>query len=123
MIWYLNLFENFPQFIVIHTVKGFCIVNKAEVDIFLKFSCFFYDPADVGNLIPLPFLVPLPFLNPACTSGSSQFMSVENESEVTKSCPTLCDSTDCRLPGSFVHGIFQVRTLEWIVISFSRGFS
>ena len=44
-------FQNFPQFVVIHTVKGFGIVSKAEVDIFLKLSCFFYDPADVGNLI------------------------------------------------------------------------
>ena len=43
--------ENFPQFIVIHTVKGFVIINKAEVDVFLVFSCFFYDPVDVGNLI------------------------------------------------------------------------
>ena len=43
--------KNFPQFVVIHTVKGFGIVNKAEVDVFLKFSCFFSDPADVGNLI------------------------------------------------------------------------
>ena len=51
MIWYFHLFQNFPQFIVIHTVKGFGIVNKAEVDVFLEFSCFFYDPTDVGNLI------------------------------------------------------------------------
>ena len=51
MIWYSHLFKNFPQFIVIHTVKGFGIVNKAEVDIFLELSCFFDDPADVGNLI------------------------------------------------------------------------
>ena len=52
MVWYSHLFQNFPQFIVIHTVKGFGIVNKAEIDIFLKLSCFFDDPAaDVGNLI------------------------------------------------------------------------
>ena len=51
MVWYSHLFQNFPQFIVIHTVKGFGIVNKAEIDGFLEFSCFFYDPADVGNLI------------------------------------------------------------------------
>jgi len=48
---YSHLFQNFPQFIVIHTVKGFSIVNKAEIDIFLELSCFFDDPADVGNLI------------------------------------------------------------------------
>ena len=51
MVWYSHLFQNFPQFIVIHTVKGFSIVNKAEIDVFLELSCFFYDPADVGNLI------------------------------------------------------------------------
>ena len=51
MVWYSHLFQNFSQFIVIHTVEGFCIVNKAEVDVFLEFSCFFDDPADVGNLI------------------------------------------------------------------------
>ena len=57
MVWYSHVFKDFPQFIVIHTVKGFGIVNKAEVDIFLEFSCFFDDPTDVGNL----------------TSGSSAF--------------------------------------------------
>ena len=51
VVWYSHLFQNFPQFIVIHTVKGFGIVNKAEIDIFLELSCFFHDPADVGNLI------------------------------------------------------------------------
>ena len=50
MVWYSHLFQDFPQFIVIHTVKGFGIVNKAEIDVFLELSCFFYDPADVGNL-------------------------------------------------------------------------
>ena len=51
MVWYSHLFQNFPQFIVIHTVKGFSVVNEAEVDVFLEISCFFYDPVDVGNLI------------------------------------------------------------------------
>ena len=51
MVWYSQLFQNFPQFIVIHTVKAFGIVNKAEIDVFLELSCFFDDPADVGNLI------------------------------------------------------------------------
>ena len=57
VVWYSYLLKNFPQFVVIHTVKSFGIVNKAEVDVFLEFSCFFYDPMDVGNL----------------TSGSSAF--------------------------------------------------
>ena len=51
VVWYSHLFPNFPQFIVIYTVKGFGIVNKAEIDAFLELSCFFHDPADVGNLI------------------------------------------------------------------------
>ena len=58
MVWYSHLFQNFPQFIVIHTVKGLGIVNKVEIDVFLELSCFFDDPADVGDLI----------------SGSSAFM-------------------------------------------------
>ena len=57
MVWYSHHFKDFPQFVVIHTVKGFGIVNKAEIDVFLELSCFFDDPADVGNL----------------TSGSSTF--------------------------------------------------
>ena len=51
VVWYSHLFQNFPQFIVIHTVKGFGIVNKAEIYVFLELSCFFDDPVDVGNLI------------------------------------------------------------------------
>ena len=51
MVWYSHLFQNFPQFIVIHTVKGFGIINKAEIDVFLELSCFFDDPADVDSLI------------------------------------------------------------------------
>ena len=50
VVWYSHLFKNVPQFVVIHTVKGFGIVNKAEIDVFLELSCFFNDPADVGNL-------------------------------------------------------------------------
>ena len=57
MVWYSHLSQNFPHFIVIHTAKGFGIVNKAEIDVFLELSCFFNDPADVWNL----------------TSGSSAF--------------------------------------------------
>ena len=62
--------ENFPQLVGIYTVKGFGVINKAEVDVFLELSCFFDDSTDVGNL----YLVPLPFLNPAWTIGCSQFM-------------------------------------------------
>ena len=53
MVWYSHLFQNFPEFVVIHTVKGFFIVNKAEIDVILELSCLFDDPTDVGNLIML----------------------------------------------------------------------
>ena len=62
MVWYSHLFQNFPQFIVIYRVKGFGIVNEAEIDVFLELSCFLDDPIDVGNLI----------------SGSSAFSEVHN---------------------------------------------
>ena len=68
MVFYSHLFKNIPQFVVIHSVKGFSVVNEA--DFFLEFSCFFYDPTVIGNLISGSSA----FLNPACTSGSSQFM-------------------------------------------------
>ena len=61
VVWYSHLLKNFPQFVVIHTVKGFSVVSEAEVDVFLEFSCFFCDPADVGNLISGSST----FLNPA----------------------------------------------------------
>ena len=51
MVWYSLLFKNFPQFVLVHRVKGFIIVSEAELDVFLEFSCFFYDPVDVDNLI------------------------------------------------------------------------
>ena len=51
MVWYSHLFKNVPQFVVIYTAKGFSVVSEAEVDVFLEFSCFFYDPTDVGDLI------------------------------------------------------------------------
>ena len=51
VVWYSHLLKNFPQFVVIHTVRGFGIVNKAKVDVFLEISFFFYDPVDIGNLI------------------------------------------------------------------------
>ena len=69
VVWYSHLFQNFPQFIVIHTVKRFGIVNKADIDVFLELSCFIDDPENVGNLISDS----LPFLKPAWTSGSSRF--------------------------------------------------
>ena len=69
VVWYSHLFQNFPQFTVIHTVKGFGIVNKAEIDVFLELPCFFDDQ----QVLAICSLVPLPFLKPAWRSGSSQF--------------------------------------------------
>ena len=51
MVWYSYLLKHFPQFVVIHTVRDFGVVNKAEIDVFLELSCFFYDPMDIGKLI------------------------------------------------------------------------
>ena len=51
MVWYSNILKNFPQFVVIHTVKGFTIVNEEEIGVFMEFSCFFHDPTDVDNLM------------------------------------------------------------------------
>ena len=71
MVWYSHVFQNFLQFVVIHTVKGFSVVNEAEVDVFLLFFCFFYDPTDIDNLI----------------SGFSAFSSFQLEHlEVHSSC-------------------------------------
>ena len=70
-IWYSYLFKNFQHIVVIHTVQGFGVDNIAEVDVVLEFACFFYEPMDIGNLIPLTFL------NPAWTSGSSHSCTVD----------------------------------------------
>ena len=63
MVWYSHLFKSFPQFVVIHTVKGFRVVNETEVDVFLEFSCFFYDPANSGYLISSSSVFSKPSLN------------------------------------------------------------
>ena len=70
VVWYSYLLKSFPQFVVIHTVKGFSIVNEVEVDVILEFSSFFY----IQQMLAIWSLVPLPFLNPTWTSGSSWFM-------------------------------------------------
>ena len=80
VVWYSHLWENFPQFIVIHTVKGFGIVNKADIDVFLELSCFFDDPAAA----------------PAAAKS-------------LQLCLTLCDSIDSSPPGSPIPGILQAQ--------------
>ena len=118
VVWYSRLFQNFPQFIVIHTVKGFGIVNKAEVDIFLELL--FY--LDVGNLVTgsstfsksslniWKFTVHI-LLKPAAAAAAKSLQS----------CPTLCDPIDGSPPGSPVPRSLQARTLEWVAISFSNA--
>ena len=69
VVWYSHFLKNFPQFVVIHTIKGFIIVNEAEIDAFLEFSCILYDPTDVGNLTSGSSA----FSKSPWTSGSSQF--------------------------------------------------
>ena len=91
VVWYSHLFQNFPQFIVIHTVKGFGKVNKAEIDVFLEFLLFLWSSA-------------------AAAAAKS-----------LQSCPTLCDPTDGSPLGSSVPGILQARTLEWVASSFSKA--
>ena len=87
---------------MIHTVKGFGIVNKAEVDIFLELSWFLDDQTDIDNLI---------------SSSSPMYATAKS----LQSCPTLCNSIDGGPPGSPVPGILQARTLEWVAISFSNA--
>jgi len=91
MVWCSHVLMNFPQFIVIHTDKGFNVVKKTKVNVFLEFPCFFYDPAAAGAAKSL------------------------------QSCPTLCNPIDGSPPGSPVPGILQARTLEWVAISFSNA--
>ena len=76
MVWFPHLFKNFPQFVVIHTVKGFGVVNKAEVDVFLKLCCFFDNPVDVGNMI----------------SGSSAFSGASQVAQRVKHLPAMWET-------------------------------
>ena len=94
VVWYSHLFQNFPQFVVIHTVKGFDIVNKAEIDVFLELSCLFNNPVDVGNLISgssafskshlniWKFMVHI-LLKPGLKNSKHYFTSVWGESNCT----------------------------------------
>ena len=117
---------------MIYTVKGFGIINEAEVDVFLEFSCFFYDPRDVGNLI---------FGSSAFSKSSLNFWSswftycwslvwilsitllvcVAAAAKSLQSCPTLCNPIDGSPSGSAVPGILQARTLELVAMSFSNA--
>ena len=133
MVWYSHLLKNFPQFVVVHTVKGFDIVNKAEIDVFLELPCFCDDPADVGNLISgssafskttlniWKFMVHI-LLKPGLENFEHYLRACAAvAAKSLQSCPTLCDPIDDSPPGSPIPGILQARTLEWVVISFSNA--
>ena len=132
MVWYSHLLQNFPQFIVIHTFKGFSIVNKSEIDAFLELSCFFHDQADVGNLISGSSAFSTSSLNiwvfsvhillkPGLENFEHNFASVAATAKSLQLCSALCDPIDRSPRGSPVPGILQARTLEWVAISFSAS--
>ena len=119
------------QFVWIHTVKGFGVVNKAEVDVFLELSCSFNDATDVGNLISGSSAFSKSSLNiwkfmfHFCWSLTWRILSITllacaaAAAKSHQSCPTLCDPINGSPPGSPFPGILQARTLEWVAISFS----
>ena len=126
MVWYSHLLQNCPQFIVVHTVKGFDIVNKAEIDVFLELPCFCDDPADVGNLISgssafskttlniWKFMVHI-LLKPGLENFEHYLRACAAvAAKSLQSCPTLCDPIDDSPPGSPILGILQARILEWL---------
>ena len=132
VVWCSHLLKNFPQFIVIHRVKGFSVINEAEVDVFWKSLAF----SMIQRMLAIWSLAPLPFLNPVWPSESSQFtycwslawrilsitlLVCAAAAKLLQSCLTLCDPIDSGPPGSAVPGILQARTVEWVAISFSNA--
>ena len=119
VVWYSHLFQNFPQFIVIHTIKSFGVVNKAEIDVFLELSYFLM----IQWMLAIWSLILLPVRKPAWTSGISRFMKPVAAAAAMslQLCPTLCDPIDGSPPGFPIPGILQARTLEWVAISFSNA--
>ena len=110
VVWYFHFFQNFPQFIIIHTVKGFGIVNKTEIDVFLELSCFFNDPA----MLAIWSLVPLPFLKPAWTSASSQFTYCWSLAWRILSITLLALWDECNCARAVVWALFEIAFLwDW----------
>ena len=143
VVWFSHLFKNFPHFIVIHTVKGFGIVKKVEIDVYLKLSCFSDDPADAGNLISgssafsktslniWKFMVHV-LLKPGLENFNyndsklivwslNYFCTKLILSEVKVKWNLLSHIWLCDLMDYTVHGILQARMLEWVAFPFSRG--
>ena len=131
VVWYSHLFQNFPQFVVIHTVKGFGRVNKIKVDVFLELSCFFDHLANVGNLISGSSAFSKSSLNiwsswfMSCWSLAWRILSITllacggAAATSRQSCLILCDPIDGSPPGSPVPGICQARVPEWVTSAFS----
>ena len=129
VVWYPHPLKNFPQFVVIYRVKGFGVISKAEVNVFLVFSCFADDPTGVGSLISGSSAFSKSSMNIwkftvhklwslVCRILSINLLAcAAAAAAAAKSfqlCPTLCDSIDSSPPGSSVPGIFQARILEWV---------
>ena len=120
---------------MIHTVKGFSVVNEAEVDISLEFSSFFYDSTDVRNLISGSSAFSKPsftiwkfsvhiLLKPSLKDFEHYLIAcAAAAAKSLQSCPTLCDPIEGSPPGSTVPGTLQARILEWVAFPFSRGSS
>ena len=106
---------------MIHTVKGFGIVNKTEIDPFLELSCFCYDPVDVGNLISGSSVFSKSNLNfwKLCLENFEQYFAAA--AKLLQSCLTLCNPMDDSPPGFPIPGILQARTLERVAISLSNA--
>ena len=125
VVWYSHLLKNIPQFVVIHTVKGFSIVNEAEVDISLEFPCFFYDLMDAGDLI-----------SASAFSKSSLYIwkfsvhvtLMPSLKDFDHYLASMCNEYNCvvvwiffDIVGSTIYGIFQARILEWVSTYFFMG--
>ena len=102
VVWYAHLFQNFPQFIVIHTVKGFGIVNKVDIDVFLELSSF----SMIQQMLAIWSLVPLPFLKPAGTSGSSWFTYCWSLPWRILSITSMWDECNCAVVWAFFGIVF-----------------
>ena len=135
VVWYSRIFKNFPQCVVIHMVKSFNVVNEAEVDVFLAFPCFLYDPTNVGNLIfgssafSKPRLYICKFsvhiqLKSSLKDFEHYFASLWNECKECSKWKSLSHVWLFAIPmDCTVHGILQARIVKWVAFYFSRGSS